>query len=109
MVRLVTASAFAMGILGATLVSVRGVTVSAIAPTGSFVTGTRLATARLLGEIPIHVRFRSIITIPVSWTLGAAFAALVPVPRDVIVLLGVGVMFLLVAVVRSQPPGADAQ
>lgn len=109
MVRLVTTSALAMGVLGATIVSVRGVAVSAIAPTGAFVTGTRLATMRLLGETPTRVRFRSIVTIPVSWTLGAAFGALVPVSRDVIVLLGVGVILLLVAAVRSQPAGTGPQ
>jgi uncharacterized membrane protein YoaK (UPF0700 family) len=102
MVRLVAISAMAMGMLGATIVSVRGVNISAIAPTGTFVTSSRFATARLLGEHNSGSTFRSIVTIPVSWTLGAAIAALVPIPRDALVLLAVGVILLVVLNVRAQ-------
>jgi uncharacterized membrane protein YoaK (UPF0700 family) len=102
MVRLVAISAMAMGMLGATIVSIRGINISAIAPTGTFVTSTRMATARLLGEHNSQSTFRSIVTIPVSWTLGAAIAALVPIPRDALVLCAVGLILLVVLNVRTQ-------
>ncbi len=102
MVRLVAISAMAMGVLGATIVSIRGVSISAIAPTGTFVTSTRMATARLLGEHNSQSTFRSIVTIPVSWTLGAAIGALVPIPRVALVLCAVGVILFVVLNVRAQ-------
>ena len=103
MFRLVVVSAIAMGVVGVTIVGARGVNLSAIAPTGTFVTSTRMATARLLGERNSQVTFRSIVTIPVSWTLGAAFAALVPLPRYALVLLSVTIILLVVFSARKQP------
>lgn len=101
MVRLVTISALAMGVVGSSIVSVDGVSVSAIAPTGSFVTSTRLASARLMGERRGRTHFRSIVTIPISWTAGAAAAALAPVPRSVIVGLSIAIIMLVALSVRS--------
>lgn len=80
-----SSSAMALAVLGTIFVMVGSTRAQIIAGTGPYLDSVRFSTAALLTRDPDWLqRFRSVAWFPVAWSLGAAFASLVPLNRGVI-------------------------
>ena len=93
---LVAISAYGLGVLGASVLLVDGRRTTVIGSTGAFLSAVRLTVVRIASG-PVSWRdVWAVAVIPVSWSAGAAVAALVnPPPWGVV--LGIGVVTALLA------------
>jgi hypothetical protein len=80
-----SSSAMALAVMGTIFIMVGAHRAQVIAGTGPFVDSVRFAVASIFTRNTNWTKqFKAIVWFPVAWTLGAAFASLVPVDRGVI-------------------------
>lgn len=103
-VGLVIASAFGLGMLGASVLMVDGERTTVIGSTGAFLSAIRLAVVRIASSTVTWRDVWAVAVIPVCWSAGAAVAALTnPPPWGVALGIAVATALLLVSFRRVEP------